>query len=129
MATRPTVKRPTLKVPTVKLPNVTVPNVKFPTVKLPTVKLPTFTAPKVTMPTAPVVDERILAAVRDAAYVTVGLGVIAVQQTEARRKELVHAIAERFDANRVQVEELLSTVETQLRKVEAQVRELIAKAA
>jgi hypothetical protein len=114
MATRPTVKRPTLKVPTVKLP---------------TVKLPTVTAPKVTMPTMPVVDERILAAVRDAAYITVGIGVLAVQQTEARRKELVHAIAERFDTNKAQVEELLDTIEAQLRKVEAQVRELISKAA
>ena len=119
MATRPSPKIPTVKIPAVKIP----------AVKIPAVKMPEFTAPKVTMPTMPVVDERILAAVRDAAYITVGLGVIAVQQTEARRKELVHAISERFDANKAQIEELLGNVETQLRKVEAQVRDRINTAA
>jgi hypothetical protein len=121
MATRPTVKLPTVKLPTVKLP----------TVKLPTVKLPTGTVPSL-----PAVDERVIAAVRDAAYVTVGLGVLAVQQTEARRKELVQAIADRFETNKAQVEELFSsveaqlrTVEAQLRKVETQVRDLVGRAA
>ena len=37
-------------------------------------------------------DDKIAAAVRDAAYVAIGFGVLAVQQAQVRRRELVSAL-------------------------------------
>ena len=48
------------------------------------------------------------AAVRDATYVTVGLGVIAFQRFQVRRKELEKEIGERLKA----VEERVSSLRT-----------------
>ena len=66
-------------------------------------------------------NEKLVAAVRDAAYVTVGFGVLAFQQAQVRRRELVHSIAERFGTSKVHVEEMLGTVEAKLAKFDARV--------
>lgn len=66
-------------------------------------------------------NEKLVAAVRDAAYVTVGFGVLAFQQAQVRRRELVHNIAERFGTSKAHVEELLGSVEAKLAKFDARV--------
>ena len=51
-----------------------------------------------TRPTStPVPDaERVVDAVKDAAYVTIGFGVLAFQRAQVRRQELTKAMTERF---------------------------------
>ena len=66
-------------------------------------------------------NEKLVAAVRDAAYVTVGFGVLALQQAQVRRRELVRGIAERFGTSKAQVEQILSKFETQFAKFDARV--------
>ncbi len=64
---------------------------------------------------------KLTAALRDAAYITVGLGVVAVEQVQARRRQLVEAISDRFGASKTQVETLLGTFEARLAKIDVKV--------
>jgi hypothetical protein len=57
-------------------------------VNLPTVKFPTVDTAKLTN------------AVRDAAYIAVGLGVTAVERAQARRQQLMAIVNDRVDAAR-----------------------------
>lgn len=66
-------------------------------------------------------NEKMVAAVRDAAYVTVGFGVLALQQAQVRRREIVRSIADRFGASKTQVEQMLAKFETQFAKLDARV--------
>ncbi|MCB0981786.1 MAG: hypothetical protein H6513_13490 [Acidimicrobiaceae bacterium] len=67
-------------------------------------------------------DDKIAAAVRDAAYVAIGFGVLAVQQAQVRRRELVSALNKRFgdgpnqmsDQVKRQVEDLVRSLEDRL---------------
>jgi hypothetical protein len=78
--------------PKITLPTVTVPKVALPKVALPKVALPKVALPKVTLPTLPAVDERLTTALRDAAYVTVGIGVLAVRQVDAGVKSAANTV-------------------------------------
>jgi hypothetical protein len=62
--------------------------------------------------------QKLLDAVRDAAYVTVGFGVLAVQRAQVQRRELAAAISDRFGANRHQVEQMIAAFETRLTKID-----------
>ncbi|MCE9623797.1 MAG: hypothetical protein K8R99_15765 [Actinomycetia bacterium] len=66
-------------------------------------------------------NEKLVAAVRDAAYVTVGFGVLAVQQAQVRRREMVRNIATRFGTSKAQVEQMLGKFETQFAKLDTRV--------
>lgn len=67
-------------------------------------------------------NQKLVAAVRDAAYVTVGFGVLAFQQAQVKRRELVNTIATKFgDASKTQIEELLSSMESQLAKLDGRI--------
>jgi hypothetical protein len=55
--------------------------------------------------------EKLVAGLRDAAFVTIGVGVLAVQQADVRRRDLVTTITERFDATKVQVDGLVDKFE------------------
>jgi hypothetical protein len=61
-------------------------------------------------------DDKLVSAVRDAAYITVGFGVLAFQQAQVRRRELVSSLSDKFGASRTQVDDLLASFEAQLRK-------------
>lgn len=102
----------------------------LPKFELPKFDLPKFEFPKFDMPTfdLPAVDEKFTAAIRDAAYITVGLGVVAVERADARRRQLIAGMSERFGATKAQVETLLSAVEARLAHFDEQAREA-AKAA
>lgn len=72
-------------------------------------------------------DRKVVAAVRDAAYVTIGFGVLAVQQAQVRRREVVKALADRFGTSRTQMDDLLATVEAQITKLDGRFDALEAK--
>lgn len=63
-------------------------------------------------------DDKLVAALRDAAYITIGFGVLAVQQAQVRRRELVQALSQRFGTSRTQMDEVLSNMEAQLAKID-----------
>jgi hypothetical protein len=62
--------------------------------------------------------DKLFGAVRDAAYVMVGFGVLAFQQAQVRRREMADAIGDRFGSNRKQMEELIATYEARLTKLD-----------
>lgn len=66
-------------------------------------------------------NEKLVAAVRDAAYVTVGFGVLALQQAQVRRREMVKNIATRFGTSKAQVEQMLTKFESQFAKLDTRV--------
>lgn len=66
-------------------------------------------------------------AVRDAAYVSVGLGVIAFQRLQVRRNELTKAISGPADEARGTLEMLGALVGERVKLVEERVSEAIAK--
>jgi hypothetical protein len=58
--------------------------------------------------------EKLAAALRDATYVTIGFGVLAFQQAQVRRRELVTSLSERFGTTSSQMDELLASFEARL---------------
>lgn len=81
--------------------------------------------------------DKVLAALRDAAYVTIGFGVLAVQQAQVRRRETVAALSTRVDAAVEQFEArlpeqagaLVGQAHELAKAARKQVRGLIASAA
>jgi len=61
---------------------------------------------------------KLVEAVRDAAYVTVGFGVLAVQQAQVRRRELAAAIGDRLGSNKEQVDKVVTEIESRLAKID-----------
>ncbi|MDO8361747.1 MAG: hypothetical protein Q7V88_02535 [Actinomycetota bacterium] len=72
-------------------------------------------------------DDRLVAAARDAAYVTVGFGVLAVQQVQVRRRELVKSLGDRVGTSRSQADELRTTLEARMAKLDQRFDALEAK--
>ena len=82
------------------------------------------------MPTIdiPGVDgEQLTAAVRDAAYITIGFGVLTFQQAQVRRREIVAALSNRFGTSKSQIEELLGSFEQRLAGLDKQIDAVEAK--
>ena len=73
---------PTIDFSSIELPNIDLPNIDLPNIDLRGIDLPQ------------VDTERVVGLARDAAYVGIGLGVLAVQQAQVRRRE-VRATVER----------------------------------
>lgn len=63
-------------------------------------------------------DDKLVAALRDAAYITIGFGVLAFQQAQVRRREIVQALADRFGTSRTQMDEVLANMEAQISKLD-----------
>jgi hypothetical protein len=66
-----------------RMPKIQLPNVQLPKVQLPKVQLPTLAS----LPTLPrlqvaQVEHEVVAVARDAAYASIGLGVLAIQQAQ-----------------------------------------------
>jgi hypothetical protein len=96
------------------------PKIDLSTFDLAQFDLARFNLPKIDLPT---IDEKFTAAVRDAAYIVVGLGVVAVERTQARRQQLIAGISERFGARKTHVDTLLGVVEARLARIDEQARE------
>ena len=92
----------------VRMPKIDLADVKMPEIRFPEWKLPAMDLPQVRMPnvdvsdvTLPEVDtDRVLGFARDAAYVSIGLTVLAIQQSQVRRREAQRRISEGVDALR-----------------------------
>ena len=91
------------------------PKVEFPKVEFPKVEFPKVEFPKVDLPDLEGLDEKVTAVAKDAAYITIGLAVLALQSSQVRRRELTQQLGERLGVTREQVEEFLKSVETQVR--------------
>jgi hypothetical protein len=76
---------------------------------VPTVNFPTVDKAAIDMPNIDVA--KLTAAVRDAAFLTVGLGVTAVEQAQARRRELVTTITDSLDAAKIHVDTVVDKIE------------------
>lgn len=74
--------------------------IDLPKFDLPAFRLPTFDRPKVDFDAVPRPDvdtDRVLGFARDAAYVGIGLTVLAIQQSQVRRRELQRRITDAVD--------------------------------
>ncbi len=67
--------------PAVDLTKLDLSKIEMPKIDLPKVELPRVELPRVDA-------DKVVAAARDAAYVTIGFGVLAFQQAQVRRREL-----------------------------------------
>jgi hypothetical protein len=63
-------------------------------------------------------DDKLVAAVREVAYVTVGFGVLAFQQAQVRRRELEKTLSERFGDGSGPIDDLLDTLESRLARLD-----------
>ncbi len=71
--------------------------------------------------------DKLTTAVRDAAYITVGFGVLAVEQAQVRRRQLVKAISDSFGTSKTYVESLLGAVEASLARIDERVEAVEAR--
>jgi hypothetical protein len=109
-----------IEMPKVDFSKIEFPKVDFSKIEFPKVDLPKVEFPKVEFPDLPTIDlddldEKITGVAKDAVYITIGFGVLALQKTQVRRREVVSALGDRLDATRDQVEEMVKTVEKQVR--------------
>ncbi len=92
-------------------------SVKFPT--FPTIdlsKLDLGTLPKIELPSFawPAIDtDAVAKAAKDAAYIAVGLAVLAYQKAQVRRHEMIAAGNDQFGLGKSQIESLVQAFETQ----------------
>ncbi|MEO6124184.1 MAG: hypothetical protein ABIR32_10785 [Ilumatobacteraceae bacterium] len=57
---------------------------------------------------------------KDAAYITVGLGVMAFQKAQVRRRELSKSLTDQFASGKAQIDELVDAVEARLATLDNQ---------
>jgi hypothetical protein len=77
--------------------------------------VPTVNLPKVEMPTVDIssVDvTKLTDAVRDLAYLTVGIGVAVAERTQARRRELATTIVDGYEATKIQFDTVVDKIES-----------------
>ncbi|HRB03986.1 MAG TPA: hypothetical protein PLP26_11510, partial [Ilumatobacteraceae bacterium] len=95
--------------------------------KFPTVTFPSFDFSGLDANKLAGLDEKLVGAVRDAAYVTIGFGVLAFQQAQVRRREVVQNLADRFGTSKGQMDDMLKSVEAQIARFDARFDALDAK--
>jgi hypothetical protein len=93
---------PSIKVPAIDFPTIDFSAIKFPAVDFPSIDFSRFDVSAVR-------DIDFAKYVTDAAYITVGLGVVAVEKAKARREQLATAITEYTKVARDQVRGLIHT--------------------
>ena len=108
----PTIKFPDLKLPDFKLPDFKLADLKFPAIDFPTIDLPglDFSSLDVnalrdrlgSIDTTKVTESaaKLTGAVRDAAYIAIGLGVTSVEMVKARREQLTAIVTDGLDQAR-----------------------------
>ena len=95
--------------------------------KFPTVTFPSFDFSGLDANKLAGFDEKLVGAVRDAAYVTIGFGVLAFQQAQVRRREVVKNLADRFGTSKSQMDEMLKTFEARIGNLDERFDALDAK--
>jgi hypothetical protein len=92
--------------------------------------VPTVNFPNVDMPAdLPTIDvDKFTAAVRDTAYLTVGIGAAAFEQAQARSRDFATTIADGLEATKIQIDTIVDRIEAILPDAAAtlfgQVREM-----
>jgi hypothetical protein len=80
------------------------------------------------LPSFPAIDtEAVASAAKDAAYVTIGLGVLAFQKVQELRRELVKAMNDQYGSGKGQFDDLVGTLETGVAALEARFEALEGK--
>ena len=105
----------------------TFPSIDLSKFDLSKIKLPTMTRPSGKLPTidrSAVDTDKLVALVRDAAYVVIGFGVLTVQQAQVRRRELLadlnsNPVVTQFGATKTQIEELVAGLEARFGEFES----------
>lgn len=98
-----------------------------------TFQMPEFDLPKFDLPKMPTVDtDRLLAVLRDAAYVVIGFGVLTVQQLQVRRRELAdtlgdNPVVKQLGLSKEQLDEIVRTVETSVAALDDRIDAIEAK--
>ena len=100
---------------------------KFP--KMP--KMPTAPSIDLSAFDASKLDDKVVGAARDAAYITIGFGVLAAQKAQVKRRELGKQMSEKmhsvkFEVPTPNVDDMKHTVESQITKLEARLDALEA---
>src|SRR4051794_24319271 len=83
--------------------------------------------PRTTQGEGPMAD--VTKTVKDAAYITVGLGVIAFQKAQVRRQELRKQFETQLEGTRTQVQKLTEDIQTRIEPVISQVEGRLPKEA
>ena len=102
----------------------------FPAVDLSSFDLSKIKMPKINMPKVDVakVDTDAVANVaKDAAYMTIGLVVLAMQKAQTRRREFSASLNNQVGAGRSQMDEVLATIEARLAGIDAHIETLEGK--
>jgi hypothetical protein len=76
--------------------------------------------------------DKVVAVLRDAAYVVIGFGVLTVQQAQVRRRELVanltgNPVVQQLGVTRTQVEDLVASLESRISQFDARLDTFEAK--
>ena len=95
----------------------TFPSIDLSKLDLSNIKLPTFDGSAID-------TDKVVALIRDAAYVVIGFGVLTVQQAQVRRRELLadlntNPIVTQLGATRTQLEELVAGLEARFGEFES----------
>jgi hypothetical protein len=75
------------------------PSTTFPKIDLSKLELPKFEMPEID-------TDKVVETARDAAYIAVGLGVLAFQRANAVRRDVASDLTDRYESGKTQVEEL-----------------------
>lgn len=73
--------------------------------------VPVAKFPTMDLPNADIDVSKLTEAVRDAAYLTIGLGAAAVEQTQARARELADKINDGFESTKIHTDALADKIE------------------
>ncbi len=88
-------------------------------------EFPSFDFSKIELPKLD--THKLVEALRDAAYITVGLGVLAFQKSQEASKDLAEPLTSRFNMGKTQVEELRSKLEKSFADLDARLVALEGK--
>ena len=83
------------------------PSTTFPKIDLSKLELPKFEMPEID-------TDKVVETARDAAYIAVGLGVLAFQRANAVRRDVASDLTDRFESGKTQVEELRTKAQQRL---------------
>lgn len=108
----------------------TFPAFDFSNLDLSKINLPKINMPNINMPTIDTADIDTAAVAniaRDAAYVVVGIAVVALQRVQVRRRELTKTVGDQLHNTRPQLDEILAGVEGRLTSIDSRIESIEAK--
>ena len=83
-------------------------------------ELPKFDLPKVD-------TDALVGAVKDAAYITVGLAALALQKAQSARRDLIASLNDQFGSGKAQLDDVVESFEARVAAVDARIAAIEAK--